>query len=549
MRALLLAAVLLAVPASRAAASQSQQAMLEDDVQLMADPMGTLTHLRLLGVTRVRVAVRWMTIAPDPDSRRVPRHFNAADPAAYPGANWKVWDQIVIDARTLGIGLDFNPMGGAPLWALGPGAPAGNTNRNWNPSPSMYRAFVHALGVRYSGNYDPVLKRTVRDLNDLPRVSFWSVWNEPDYGPSLAPQGVPGSLGIENSPRMYRNLVDGAWSALHQTGHGGDTFIWGELAPRGFDYWGVYSGMKPLVFLRALYCLGPGYQPLRGRAAAVRGCPTTAAGSARFRAQNPALFNAGGVSDHPYMRWYPPNREALPDPDYSTLGEIGNLERALDAAQHAYGSRTRLAIWNTEFGYQTTPPKHDSQLEPGNKRYPWVSQATASEYLNWAEYISWRDPRIASFFQYLLHDPLPSIRTTDWGGYSSGLLNYDYTPKPTYAAWRLPLFMPVTTAAAGHSLEVWGCLRPAGYAILDTALPQTVAIQLQPGSRGPFTTVQTVTMSRPGASCYFDVRVRFPASGTVRLGWSYPADDQLLGYFDPLSSRGVVSRSVAVTVR
>ena len=35
---------------------------------------------------------------------------------------------------------------------------------------------------------------------DLPKVSFWSVWNEPDYGPGLAPQGVPGHVKIENSP-------------------------------------------------------------------------------------------------------------------------------------------------------------------------------------------------------------------------------------------------------------------------------------------------------------------------------------------------------------
>jgi hypothetical protein len=249
------------------------------------------------------------------------------------------------------------------------------------------------------------------------------------------------------------------------------------------------------------------------------------------------------------MRWYPPDQEQQPDPDYSSLSEIGNLELALDAAQRTYGSRTRFPIWSTEFGYLTTPPKHDAQIEPGNKRFPWVSQATAAYYLNWAEYISWRDPRIASFFQYLLHDPLPATRLTDWGGYASGLLNYDYSQKATYSAWRLPLFMPATTTAHGQSLEVWGCLRPARFAILDTALPQTIAIQLQPGSHGAFTTVQTVTVASSGSGCYFDVRVRFPASGTVRLGWSYPVGDQLLGYFDPLRRHSVVGRSIRISVR
>src|SRR2546430_13968264 len=68
-----------------------------------------------------------------------------------------------------------------------------------------------------------------------------------------------------------------------------------------------------------------------------------------FRSQNPALFQASGVSDHPYMRWYKPNHELNPDPtnhsssaDYSSLGVIGNLTRALDRLQRVYGSRARL---------------------------------------------------------------------------------------------------------------------------------------------------------------------------------------------------------------
>src|SRR5207302_1510980 len=99
------------------------------------------------------------------------------------------------------------------------------------------------------------------------------------YGPSLAPQGVPGHLTIENSPRIYRALLDSGWNALHGTGHGGDTILFGEVAPRGAPTWGVFSGMKPLIFLRALYCLDSHYHTLRGLAAAQRGCPTNASGS------------------------------------------------------------------------------------------------------------------------------------------------------------------------------------------------------------------------------------------------------------------------------
>ena len=45
-------------------------------------------------------------------------------------------------------------------------------------------------------------------------------------------------------------------------------------------------------------------------------------------------------------------------------------------------------------------------------------------------------------------------------------------------------------------------------------------IQFAPGPSGAFTTIQTVTLSGPG-NCYFDVRVKFPASGTVRLSYGY----------------------------
>jgi hypothetical protein len=298
----------------------------------------------------------------------------------------------------------------------------------------------------------------------------------------------------------------------------------------------MFSGMKPLRFLRALYCLDSSYHQLRGSAAAVRGCPTTSRGSARFRSAHPALFQASGFSDHPYMRWYPPNREAQPDPDYATLGEIGGLERALDRVQRAYGSSKRFPIYNTEFGYITSPPKHY------NSKQPYISPSLAAYYINWAEYLSWRDPRIMSTNQYLLFDPLPAMATNAWGGYASGLLTYGRLPKADYAAYRLPLYMPVTSAASGHLLEVWGCVRAAKYAVLDTALPQVAELEFQPSSGTDFIPLATVTIANP-SNCYFDLRLPFTASGTLRLSYTYPATDALLpaGYT-------VYSRHIQVTV-
>ncbi len=545
-------AILIVLPPAPARASARQLSVIEDDAHLQADPAGTLERMRELGAEVVRVSVPWQMIAPAPTAIRAPFGFDASDPAAYPAATWRLWDTIVTDASRDGITVDLDLMGGAPRWALGPGRPAGNSNANWEPSAAAFGAFVRAVGTRYSGDYDPRTNTVAPDnLADLPRVGFWSVWNEPNYGPTLAPQGVPGDLAVENSPRMYRRMLDSAWTALQATGHrpATDTILFGELAPRGERRWGVFSGMTPIAFLRALYCVDSGYRQLRGSAARIRGCPTTAAGSRRFRAQHPALFGAAGVADHPYMRWYPPNVELDPDPtngsstaDYASLATIGNLGHALDRLERVYGSRRRLPIYDTEFGYITSPPKRSP--DPGSRgRVLYVSPATAAFYMNWAEYVSWRNPRVRSFAQFPLYDPLRPLVSNDWGGFASGLLSWNGVPKATYDAWRLPLFLPVTSARADSRLEVWGCVRPGRFGALATETAQTAQIQFARRPAGPFATIQTVSVTG-SSSCYFDVRLKLPASGTVRLSYGYAPTDPLL----PAATDPIVSRSVPVTI-
>jgi hypothetical protein len=551
--AVALGAILVALPTAQARASTGQISIFQDDPRLDLDPAGTLARMRLLGAQVVRVSVPWYYIAPDVNSKKPPHGFNATNPAAYPASRWALWDAIDTDAHKDGITLDFDLLGGAPLWALGPGRPRGNTNPNWEPNAADYGAFVRAVGTRYSGDYDPSTGQIAPgDPGDLPRINFWSVWNEPDYGPSLAPQGVPGHLTIENSPRLYRNLVDAAWSGLVATGHGpsSDTILFGEIAPRGESYWGVFSGMTPITFLQNLYCVDSSYHELRGNAARIRGCPTTAAASRRFQAQNPALFEATGVSDHPYMRWYPPNHELNPDPvnglhtaQYTSLGVIGNLTRAMDRLVGVYGSHTRFPIYDTEFGYITSPPKHSPDPDVHTTKVYYLSPTVAADYINWAEYLSWRNPRLVSFDQYLLYDIERPTRSNDWGGFASGLLTWTGVQKATYYAWRLPLYLPVTTTNPGHSLEVWGCVRPATFGVLDTGSPQTAQIQFAPGSSSQYTTMETVTID-PGSTCYFDLHLTFPSSGNLRLTYTYPPSDLMLG-----NGAIVVSRTVHVTVR
>jgi hypothetical protein len=532
-----LACLALVLPTAAQASSQ-QVTLFSDNGRLQSDPAGTLQRLRLLGVQEIRLFLPWNTVAPHPLSRSVPRHFDAGNPAAYPQQNWRQWDAIIADAADDGISVDLDLAGGAPLWATGPGAPPNlQQAQMWDPDARAYGAFVHAVGERYAGDYSPSERRADPDApDDLPAVHTFSVWNEPNYGPSLAPQGLPGAKRVEHSPAEYRSLVDAAWSALGASGHRDDTFLWGELAPRGARRWGLFSGMKPLIFLRALFCVDGAYRPLRGLAATERGCSASPLAPVAFRRAHPGLFAASGVSDHPYMRWYAPGHEATPDPNYSSLGTLGNLERGLDRLQALYGSPRRLPIFDTEFGYITSPPKRDTAA------LPWITQATAALYLNEAEYLSWRNPRVASYDQYLLYDPERPTAANAFGGFASGLLSWNGQQKLTYLAFRDPLYLPRTIQSRQGSLEVWGAVRAAYFAQQDTGQNQSVQIQLAPGTSRRFRTVDTFLLSNPQG--YFDTRVHFPRSGTVRLFWAYPSQDAELAPGYP-----TYSRQVSVTVR
>ena len=423
---------------------------------------------------------------------------------------------FVRDLKAAGIGIDMAIDPPPPRWAEGRGAPDPATQTEWKPNAREFGEFVRAVGTRYSGHYVPAAS-----TKPLPDVDFWSIWNEPDLGIHMAPEAIDHST-VEVAPRYYRAFVDEAWSAFGATGHAHDTVLIGELAPAGIRYGsgvGNFNSMPPLRFLRALYCVDSSYKPLQGEAATVRGCPATAAGSARFAAQNPGLFHASGVAWHPYPQGLPPNKITPNEPDYAELAAAGNVENVLDRLQRVYGSTAKFPLWSTEFGYQTTPPDTESGT---------VRPEEAGYYLNWAEYLTWLDPRQKSYDQYLLSDP-PA------GNFATGLLTASGAPKPGFDAYRMPLFLPVTTTQNGQPLDVWGCIRPAPDAARATHRTQYARIQFSSGGGAPFKTVQTVPITNEHG--YFEVRHRFPGSGEVRLAWSYPHGPE------------IHSRTVVITLR
>lgn len=494
--------------------------ILETDPQLHADPRGTLAYLRRLGVDTVRVFMPWGSlgslgaIAPDPLSRTPPAGFNGADPAAYPAANWRVYDTIIREARTTGMRVDLTLGPPPPLWARGPGDPGHPAHPQWKPDAVAFGAFVRAVATRYSGGY-----RAVAGAAPLPRVNFWAIWNEPNFGPMIAPQTVHHSK-TEVSPAIYRRLVDAAWGALQATGHSADQILIGELAPRGISLGngpGEFGYMVPLRFLRALYCVDSSLRPLGGTAAAAVSCPVDGAQSSHFAAAHPGLFKATGFAVHPYPQG-PPDVPTADEPDYADLPSLPRLEADLDRIARVYGTSTRYPLYSTEFGYETNPPE---------QVFGTVSPALAAVYLNHSEYISWRDPRIRSYDQYLLTDP-------PRGNFATGLQFADGTPKPTLAAYRMPIYLPVTNVHREVPAEVWGCVRPARFAMIGRRNPHRVLLQFRGGNAGAFRTLKSVSLSR---GAYFDVHQAFPASGAVRLTWTYPG------------GQTIHSRTVTITSR
>ncbi|HET9719747.1 MAG TPA: hypothetical protein VFP55_06705 [Solirubrobacteraceae bacterium] len=501
--------------ASPAHASTGQWSIMSDDNQLHNNPVNTLSQMRALGVTMVKVTVRWNSIAPAYTARHAPRGFKASNPGSYPSGNWSYLDTVVRTAAQDGIKVGFMVTGPAPVWAEGPGIPRGHAAKigNWKPSAPDFGAFVRALGTRYDGHYVPSGASAA-----LPAVSWWSIWNEPNFGPDLAPQAIDGER-IDSAAFMYRALLGHAWGALRASGHttSNNTILIGETAPRGRQgahFPGNFSGTLPLIFVRALYCASPSDRRLTGAAARANHCPTSASA---FRAQNPALFGSSGFADHPYAQGTPPNlptyacggafcvnpRTHRSDPNYADFPEIPRLQSLLQRLGSVYGVHHRVPIWSTEYGFWTRPPDRSSGA---------ISPDLAAYYMNWAEYLSYRNPSILSYAQYLLVDPSTGV-------FSSGLELANGRELATYAAFRMPLYMPSTSARSATSLTVWGGVRPAAYAV---GLP-VADIQFKPASGGPWTTVRPVTVNGPRG--YFNVKVPFTSSGQVRLAWS-PAPGQ-----------------------
>ncbi|MCW2958326.1 MAG: hypothetical protein JWP18_1129, partial [Solirubrobacterales bacterium] len=360
----------------------------------------------------------------------------------------------------------------------------------------------------------------------LPRVAYYSIWNEPNHPGWLTPQWVkaPGGGFVEAAPRLYRTLVDAAFSGLQASGHGGDTILIGETAPKGLNQRGTTRAIKALRFIRQVYCVDDRLRPLLGTSAELRGCPVQG-GATAFPQAHPGLFSATGYAHHPYELTFAPDVRPK-DRDYVTIANLPALSSTLRKIFLRYGKRTAAGppVYLTEFGYNTNPPNRAG-----------VTLREQAAHLNQAEFIARGTARVRTLTQFLLLDdaqrPGKDGTTGTSATFQTGLKFIDGRKKPSFSAYALPVWLPKTTARRGGTLRVWGLVRPAR---LLGGKVQSVAVTLTSG--GKRRTLRTARTRR--GSGVLDLRVKVPRSGTLRLTWR-----------DSRSGRTVASRAVTVTAR
>ena len=477
--AALLAALATLLPAAGAAASSTQESLFEDEFQLLqrgpAAQNFALNDITRLGADGIRSLVVWNTLAPRPQAKRAPRNFDARNPAAYPATAWDRYDDLVRGAQARGLSVLLSPSTPIPAWASGCKGSA-TARRACKPSPSRFGAFVRALGTRYSGSY--------ADENQgggvLPRVTRWSILNEPNQFGWLAPQYVSvRGRRVAYAAVHYRRLATAAIAALRATGHGSDQILLGETAPIGRATGTLARRpIPPVEFIRTLFCIDSAGRRLRGRAARLAGCR----GGGRLRVT--------GYAHHPYTRGgsQPPRARTLPGE--ITVSTAGRLKRLLTQGARAGRVPRSLPIWYTEFGYQTNPPD----------RIFGVTLAEQARYINEADWIAFRDGRVKSVAQYKLHDE-PDVTS-----FQTGVRFTNGNVKPAYDAYRLPIWV----TRRGGGVRVYGQVRPAAGRVLDLdGFGRSVG--------GGFETVQTVTVSSKRG--HFLQTVTGRTGGTWRLRW------------------------------
>ena len=459
--AVALASLALAAPAS---ASHSQVTFFDASNQLAgqygnAARTHALDEMGALGVDVVRFEIYWRQVAPGADQATPPAGFNARDPNTYGanGANWEPIDTVVRGALAHGMQVALTvtgspPSGRVPKWASHD--PGGSQS---DPSAAAFADFMYAVGKRYGG-----------EAGSVGKASYVSIWNEPNSPTFLRARG-----GAAQTVALYRQLITAGQQGLVAAGYGG-RILAGELGPVAKD-----RIRDPLNFTRAVFCLNR-----KGKRRS--GCPT---------------LQISGWSHHPYLFSRPPFLKPFGGRQIS-FANLGLMQKVVNRARRTGAISRSAGFYVTEYGFPSRP---DAPIG-----VPRLQQA---EFSSIAEYMSYRNPSVLSFAQYLLHD---DPRGSPSYGFSSGLCpaNAPQTGsigtgtgcKPAYAAFRTPL---VARARSAKRVTIWGHVRPV-------TKPATVIIRFK-DRRGAAQTLRTVQTDAGG---YFQFGTANKAGRRWSIAWS-----------------------------
>jgi hypothetical protein len=252
---------------------------LQDDALLTsAEPLAVPT-VKALMPRLIRYNIVWSDVAPTKPAAP----GNPADPAY----EWTNADKLIALAKTLGASVLFTIVD-APKWANG-----GATPEHVPTDAADFGTFCGVVAQRY------------------PTVGRFTIWNEPNRGQFLQPQGAGGS----EAPTTLANLAKACIPAIHAKSRQARVAI-GPIASRGGQ-----GGLAPIPFLAAYRAAG-GPRP-------------------------------DGIALNPYLEGQAPLFVPTERPADGAV-TVRNLDWLEGLLKQAYG--TTMPIWLTEFAVRTVPP-------------------------------------------------------------------------------------------------------------------------------------------------------------------------------------------------
>ncbi len=364
-----------------------------------------------IGTDFARITINWRASAPtEPADRR--------NPSAYYLAGT---DAAVRESAASGVPLVLT-ISSSPEWAEQPGREDYDfpmQDGAWSPDPAAFADFIFALGTRYSGEFpDPR-----NPGQNLPKVSFWQIWNEANHGHFFAPQW---DHGQGRSPNLYRALLNASYAELKALDPN-NTVIVGGTAPYGdpTDGW----RMRPLVWWRRLLCVDINLQPITDRC-------------------KKATFDV--IDHHPIGPDAPPSQHAL-DHDDLRVADMPKLRNLLRAGEryHTVGGPARHQIWATEIWWETNPPDPNRGI-PSDRQAAYLAETL----------YRLAESGVVAVFNYQLSDE----DGPDTEVIQGGIYDVDGVPKPSRRVFAFPFWAERKT---NSQIELWAVAPDFGRLIFE----------------------------------------------------------------------------------